>query len=72
MHRARKAMAQALARLHPDIVKVKMRFGHWQHVVDYRKFKDNALKPAKDPPEPLDDSDDYGFRLRLSGSGNAR
>jgi hypothetical protein len=67
MHCARKKMAQALKELHPDIVKVKMRFGHWHHVVDYSSFKSNVLKPAVNPPELLDDRDDYGFRLRLSG-----
>ena len=56
-------MAQTLKKLHPDIVSVKKRWGHWHHVVDYSPFKNNVLKPAKDPPEPLDERDDYGFRL---------
>jgi hypothetical protein len=63
MHDARKQMAQALKELHPDVVRVERRFGHWHHVVDYSPFKNNVLKPAKNPPEPLDDRDDYGFRL---------
>ena len=63
MHGARKEMAETLKKLHPDIVKVKMRFGHWHHVVDYSPFKNNALKPARNPPEPPDERDDYGFRL---------
>ncbi len=29
----------------------------------FSPFKNNALKPAKNPPEPLDGRDDYGFRL---------
>ena len=36
-------MAQALKRLHPDVVTVQRRYGRWQHVVDYRPFKCNQL-----------------------------
>jgi len=36
-------MAQSLQRQHPDVVKVGCRWGRWQHVVDYRPFKQNKL-----------------------------
>lgn len=36
-------MAQSLLNQHPDIVKIKQRWGRWQHVVDYRPFKKNKL-----------------------------
>lgn len=36
-------MAQSLQQQHPDIVTIKQRWGRWQHVVDYRKFKSNKL-----------------------------
>ena len=37
-------MAQALQRLHPDVVKITRKWGRWQHQVDYRPFKGNKLK----------------------------
>lgn len=39
----RKKMAEALAELHPDIVKVVWKFNRWHHQVDYRLFKRNKL-----------------------------
>lgn len=36
-------MAQALQKLHPDVTQIKRRWGRWQHVVDYRPFKNNRL-----------------------------
>lgn len=36
-------MAQSLQKQHPDVVKIKRRWGRWQHVVDYRPFKHNKL-----------------------------
>jgi len=34
-------MAQSLYKQHPDIVKIKRKWGRWQHVVDYSMFKKN-------------------------------
>lgn len=36
-------MAQSLQKQHPDIVKIVRRFGRWQHLVNYRPFKNNKL-----------------------------
>lgn len=36
-------MAQSLQQQHPDVVKIGRRWGRWQHVVDYRPFKNNRL-----------------------------
>lgn len=37
-------MALSLQRQHPELVKIKKRFNRWQHVVNYKPFKDNKLK----------------------------
>jgi len=39
-------MAQSLQRQHPDVVKIKRRWGRWQHVVDYKPFANNRLLRA--------------------------
>jgi hypothetical protein len=36
-------MAQALQKLHPDCVKITLKWNRWQHVVDYSRFKHNRL-----------------------------
>jgi hypothetical protein len=36
-------MAQALQKLHPDVVTITRKWGRWQHQVDYRPFKNNRL-----------------------------
>lgn len=36
-------MARSLQRQHPDVVKITRKWGRWQHQVDYRPFKGNAL-----------------------------
>ena len=36
-------MAQSLQRQHPDVVKITRRWGRWQHLVNYRPFKNNRL-----------------------------
>jgi len=37
-------MANSLKEQHPDCVAVHFRWGRWQHIVDYGKFKQNKLK----------------------------
>jgi hypothetical protein len=37
-------MAQALQRLHPDVVTITHKWGRWQHKVDYRPFRRNKLR----------------------------
>lgn len=41
-------MARSLQQQHPDICKIKRRWGRWQHVVDYRQFKKNKLIRRRD------------------------
>jgi hypothetical protein len=36
-------MARSLKNQHQDLIKIKRRFGRWQHVVDYRPFRNNKL-----------------------------
>lgn len=36
-------MAQSLQRQHPDVVKITHKWGRWQHLVDFRPFKNNKL-----------------------------
>jgi hypothetical protein len=55
-------MAQSLQAQHPDVVKIGRRWGRWQHVVDYRPFKNNRLikKPGIVIPEGVNN---YGMVL---------
>lgn len=55
-------MAQSLLNQHPDVVKIKQKWGRWQHVVNYRPFKKNKLirKPGV---EIKHGSDNYGMVL---------
>jgi len=36
-------MAQSLQKQHPDVTQIKRRWGRWQHVVNYKPFKNNRL-----------------------------
>ncbi len=36
-------MARHLQRQHPDVTKIKRRWGRWQHLVNYKPFKGNKL-----------------------------
>ena len=38
-------MAQSLQEQHPDIVKITRKWGRWQHSVNFRMFRGNALIP---------------------------
>lgn len=40
-------MAISLQKQHPDVTKIKWKWGRWQHVVDYRPFKHNKLIKRK-------------------------
>jgi len=56
-------MAQALQKLHPDVVKIVWKWSRWQHQVDYRSFKANRLIKKKGIiiPEGIDN---YGMVLK--------
>lgn len=41
-------MAQSLQNQHPDVTEIKWKWGRWQHVVDYRPFKNNRLIKKSD------------------------
>lgn len=58
----RKVMAESLRAQHPDVVRVARKWRRWQHVVDYRPFKDNRLilKPGA---EIAEDWNNYGMEL---------
>lgn len=53
-------MALSLKKQHPEIVDIKWKWGRWQHVVDYRQFKDNRLikKPGVVIPKGINN---YGM-----------
>ena len=58
----RRLMAEYLQSVHPDVVKIDKRWGRYQHVVDYRSFKNNKLikKPGIDIPLGVNN---YGMKL---------
>jgi TET-associated glycosyltransferase-like protein len=55
-------MAQSLQEQHPDVVKIKWKWGRWQHVVDYRRFKGNRLIKRTDIEIP-EGVNNYGMKL---------
>jgi len=54
-------MAQSLQRQHPDVTTIARRWNRWQHVVDYRPFKCNKLRPRPGVVIPAETS----HRMRL-------
>ena len=57
-------MAQSLTEQHPDVCKDGIRYGRYQHVVDYSPFKSNKLHRIVDPPKGVDN---YGMKLKYFG-----
>lgn len=57
-------MAQSLCEQHPDVTTITRKFGHWQHQVDYSRFKRNQLKLRPDVTIP-DSVDNYGMILEV-------
>lgn len=55
-------MAKSLQQQHPDVVRIKRRWGRWQHVVDYRRFRNNKLKLRGGVVIPTE-VNDYGMTL---------
>lgn len=60
----RRKMAESLQEQHPDVTKITWKWGRWQHHVDYRPFKKNALrrKPGLIIPDGVNN---YGMRLQV-------
>ena len=56
-------MAKELQEKHPDVTTITWKFGHWQHQVDYSRFKRNELKLRDDIIIP-DEINEYGMELR--------
>jgi len=56
-------MARSLYRQHPDVVKIRWKWGRWQHSVNYRPFKQNRLIKRADVfiPKCIND---YGMILK--------
>ena len=55
-------MAQSLYKQHPDIVKIKRKWGRWQHSVNYTDFRKN--KPILKKEIVLSDKiDNYGMQI---------
>ena len=60
--RSRFEMALSLQQQHPDVVKIVCKWGRWQHLVNYKVFKNNQLikKPGLVIPEG---NNEYGMVL---------
>lgn len=58
-------------RLHPDVSKLKWRYGRWHHLVDYTPFKNNKLirKKGLDIPEGINE---YGLEIKKKDNGRQR
>jgi hypothetical protein len=55
-------MAQSLQRQHPDVTKIRWKWGRWQHQVNYRRFRGNLLKLKPGITIPAQPNE-YGMRL---------
>ena len=49
--------------LHPDVSKLKWRYGRWHHIVDYNKFKRDNRLIKKDNLEIKEGINNYGLKL---------
>lgn len=58
----RRKMALSLKSQHPQVVKIKWKWGRWQHSVDYRPFKNNQLI-LRDDVEIPEGINNYGMKL---------
>lgn len=59
-------MAKSLKEQHPEIVEIKRRWGRWQHVVNYKPFKNNKLIRKRNL-EIKDTTNEYGMKLKGEG-----
>lgn len=60
--KGRLEMAKSLQHQHPDIVKIKWKWGRWQHSVDYSRFRYNRLK-LKEGIKIEKGINEYGLKL---------
>lgn len=54
--------SRMLCAMHPDVARLKWRFGRWHHLVDYSVFRDNHLR-RRPGYTPRSGFDDYGLKL---------
>jgi hypothetical protein len=54
--------SEMLKAIYPDITEVVYRYGRWHHLVDYRPFQKNRLKPKVDLSD-LKGANEYGMKL---------
>ena len=52
-----------LVQLHPDVTKIKWRFGRWHHIVDYTRFKISNRLIKKDI-HIKEGINNYGMKLK--------
>lgn len=62
-------MAESLKAQHPDVTRIEWKWGRWQHVVDYKRFKANRLVLKDDIIIP-DGPNEYGMKLVKKGNDN--
>lgn len=55
-------MAQSLQQQHPDVVTITRKWGRWQHLVDYKPFRNNALIPI-DNLQVQEGINEHGMRF---------
>jgi hypothetical protein len=56
-------MARSLQRQHPDVTTITHKFGHWQHSVDYRPFRQNKLIRKPDAEIGRQRINNFGMQL---------
>jgi len=58
--------SQMLVQMHPDVTRVKWRYGRWHHLVDYSRFKSTNRLIKKDI-EIQEGINNYGMKLTQTG-----
>ena len=51
--------------LHPDVSKLKWRFGRWHHIVDYSQFKRNNRLMLNKEVKIEQGINNYGLKLKI-------
>jgi hypothetical protein len=55
--------SRMLARLHPDVARLMMRYGRWHHYVDYKSFQRNNKLLRKEGVPIETEANNYGMQL---------
>ncbi len=61
-------MAESLKEQHPELVDIVWKWGRWQHHVNYRPFRRNALVLKKDAVIP-EGANNYGMEMKILAEG---